>query len=88
MKDRGCEWTGVLQDLDARLDVDTVDCQFVAVQCLQPACPETSTEMAKVEQTKTLSQLTVSLLHIYHLQFEHNTLPCTVWCALIGRWFL
>ena len=33
MKDRGCEWTGVLQDLDAHLDVDTGDCQFVDVQC-------------------------------------------------------
>ena len=33
MKDRGCEWTGVLRDLDAHLDVDTGDCQFVDVQC-------------------------------------------------------
>ena len=33
MKDRGCEWTGVLQDLDAHLDVNTGDCQFVDVQC-------------------------------------------------------
>ena len=33
MKDRGCEWTGVLQDLDTHLDVDTGDCQFVDVQC-------------------------------------------------------
>ena len=33
MKDHGCEWTGVLQDLDAHLDVNTGDCQFVDVQC-------------------------------------------------------
>ena len=33
MKDRGCEWTGQLQHLDAQLDVTTGDCQYVDVEC-------------------------------------------------------
>ena len=33
MKDRGCEWTGQLQYLDAHLDVTTSDCQYVDVEC-------------------------------------------------------
>ena len=33
MKDRGCEWTGQLQHLDAHLDVTTGDCQYVDVAC-------------------------------------------------------
>ena len=33
MKDRGCEWTGQLQHLDAHLDVTTDDCQYVDVEC-------------------------------------------------------
>ena len=33
MKDRGCEWTGQLQQLDAHLDVTTGDCQHVDVDC-------------------------------------------------------
>ena len=33
MKDRGCEWTGQLQHLDAHLDVTTGDCQYVDVEC-------------------------------------------------------
>ena len=32
-KDRGCEWTGQLQHLDAHLDVTTGDCQYVDVEC-------------------------------------------------------
>ena len=33
VKDRGCEWTGQLQHLDAHLDVNTVHCQYVDVEC-------------------------------------------------------
>ena len=33
MKDRGCEWTGQLQHLDAHLDVSAGDCQYVDVEC-------------------------------------------------------
>ena len=33
MKDRGCPWTGQLQQLDAHLDVTTGDCEYVAVEC-------------------------------------------------------
>ena len=33
MKDRGCEWTGQLQHLDAHLDVTTGDCEYVDVEC-------------------------------------------------------
>ena len=33
VKDRGCEWTGQLQHLDAHLDVTTGDCQYVDVEC-------------------------------------------------------
>ena len=32
-KDRGCEWTGQLQHLDAHLDVTTGDCEYVDVEC-------------------------------------------------------
>ena len=33
MKDRGCEWVGKLEDLQAHLLVDTNDCQYVDIQC-------------------------------------------------------
>ena len=33
MKDRGCEWTGQLQHLDAHLEVTTGNCQYVDVKC-------------------------------------------------------
>ena len=33
VKDRGCEWTGQLQHLNAHLDVTTGDCQYVDVEC-------------------------------------------------------
>ena len=33
VKDRGCEWTGQLQHLDAHLDVTTGDCEYVDVGC-------------------------------------------------------
>ena len=33
MKDRGCEWTGKLEGLDAHLDVNTGDCEYVDVKC-------------------------------------------------------
>ena len=33
MKDRGCEWTGQLQHLNAHLDVTSGDCQYVDVEC-------------------------------------------------------
>ena len=32
-KDRGCEWTGKLEGLEAHLDVDTGDCEYVDVEC-------------------------------------------------------
>ena len=33
MKDRGCEWVGKLEDLQAHLLVDSNDCQYVDIQC-------------------------------------------------------
>ena len=33
MKDRGCEWTGKLERLEAHLDVNTGDCEYVDVEC-------------------------------------------------------
>ena len=33
MKDRGCQWTGQLEQLDAHLDVETGDCEYVDVEC-------------------------------------------------------
>ena len=33
LKDRGCEWTGQLQHLDAHLDLTTGDCVYVNVDC-------------------------------------------------------
>ena len=33
LKDRGCEWTGHLQHLDAHLDLTTGDCVYVNVDC-------------------------------------------------------
>ena len=33
LKDRGCEWTGQLQYLDAHLDLTTGDCVYVDVYC-------------------------------------------------------
>ena len=33
MKDRGCEWIGRLEDLDAHLDVNTGECEHVDVEC-------------------------------------------------------
>ena len=33
LKDRGCEWTGQLQHLDAHLDLTTGDCVYVDVGC-------------------------------------------------------
>ena len=33
MKDRGCEWAGKLEDLEAHLDVTTGDCEYVDVEC-------------------------------------------------------
>ena len=33
MKDRGCEWTGKLEGLEAHLDVNTGDCEYVDVEC-------------------------------------------------------
>ena len=32
-KDRGCEWTGKLEGLEAHLDEDTGDCEYVDVEC-------------------------------------------------------
>ena len=33
LKDRGCQWTGQLQHLDAHLDLTTGDCVYVDVDC-------------------------------------------------------
>ena len=33
LKDRGCEWTGQLQHLDAHLDLTTGDCVYIDVDC-------------------------------------------------------
>ena len=33
MKDRGCGWTGKLQDLEAHLDIASNNCQYVDVEC-------------------------------------------------------
>ena len=33
MKDRGCQWTGKVEQLDTHLDVNSGDCQFVDVEC-------------------------------------------------------
>ena len=33
MKDRGCEWTGKLEGLEAHLDVNAGDCEYVDVEC-------------------------------------------------------
>ena len=33
MKDQGCEWTGKLEGLEAHLDVNTGDCEYVDVEC-------------------------------------------------------
>ena len=33
MKDRGCEWTGKLKQLDAHLDAETGDCEYVDIEC-------------------------------------------------------
>ena len=33
MKDRGCAWTGKLEGLEAHLDVDIGDCEYVDVEC-------------------------------------------------------
>ena len=33
MKDRGCGWTGKLEGLEAHLDVNTGDCEYVDVEC-------------------------------------------------------
>ena len=40
MKDRGCEWTGKLEGLEAHLDVNTGDCEYVDVECSNPFCSE------------------------------------------------
>ena len=32
-KDRGCQWTGKLEELDTHLDVNSGDCQYVDVEC-------------------------------------------------------
>ena len=33
VKDRGCEWSGKLEGLEAHLDEDTGDCEYVDVKC-------------------------------------------------------
>ena len=33
MKDRGCHWTGQLEQLDAHLEVETGDCEYVDIEC-------------------------------------------------------
>ena len=33
MKDRGCQWSGQLEQLEAHLDVETGDCEYVDIEC-------------------------------------------------------
>ena len=33
MKDCGCQWTGQLEQLDAHLEVETGDCEYVDIEC-------------------------------------------------------
>jgi len=33
MKDRGCDWTGTLEQLNAHLDMNSDNCQYVDVKC-------------------------------------------------------
>ena len=33
IKDRGCQWTGKVEQLDTHLDVNSGDCQYVDVEC-------------------------------------------------------
>ena len=33
MKNRGCPWTGQLEQLEAHLDVETGDCEYVDIEC-------------------------------------------------------
>ena len=33
MKDHGCQWTGKLEQLNAHLDVETGDCEYVDMEC-------------------------------------------------------
>ena len=33
VKDRGCEWNGTLEDLEAHLDAKTGDCEYADVEC-------------------------------------------------------
>ena len=33
MKDRGCQWTGQLEQLDTHLEVETGDCEYVDIEC-------------------------------------------------------
>ena len=33
VKDRGCEWSGKLEDLEAHLDAKTGDCEYADVEC-------------------------------------------------------
>ena len=33
MKDRGCQWTGKVEQLDDHLDVNSGDCQYVDIEC-------------------------------------------------------
>ena len=33
LKDRGCQWTGKLEQLDAHLDVETGVCEYVDIEC-------------------------------------------------------
>ena len=40
MKDRGCEWSGKLEGLEAHLDVKTGDCKYVDVECSNEFCTE------------------------------------------------
>ena len=40
MKDRGCEWTGKLEGLEAHLNLSTGDCKYVDVECSNEFCTE------------------------------------------------
>jgi len=96
MKDRGCEWTGVLQDLDAHLDVDTGDCQFVDVQCpnkcsqpvpkcgvpdhLENSCPKRDYNCRYCGFTGTYDEV----CNEHYPQCDSYPIPCPNSCTVVS----
>ena len=96
MKDRGCEWTGVLQDLDAHLDFDTGDCQFVDVQCpnkcsqpvpkcgvpdhLENSCPKRDYNCRYCGFTGTYDEV----CNEHYPQCDSYPIPCPNSCTVVS----